>query len=278
MFSTVSFDWPVLEDIFTYFSETVLVWALWWWLFVWAFSVYMFKIPKLLIFISFCVLESCQVWAISYSEIECYVQNCFKMSKITFTLWYSFVHGIKASVISRLESHLQHTSLHIDKYSKSVKIIPNPMNVWFQMSWPRHLHFWDCSMSVRISRTSVWLVSPQRSLKRLLNPRLHRSTQTWLHARATWGVLELLMPGAHAPGFWWNCSGNSLVTRSSKSFPVEPDAHLEERAIGRCARKASQVIVRIRRIWKHCCNLHPLCKTKGWLWRVKKKMWDRSQS
>lgn len=236
MLSTVSFDWSVLEDIFTYLSETVLVWALWWWSFVWAFSVYMFEIPNPLIFISFCVLESCQVWAISYSEIEYYVRNYFKMSKITLPLWYSFVHGIKASAIFRLGSRLQHPSLRIDKYSKSGKIIRNPINVWSQMSWPRNLYFWDCSVSVRISRTSVWLVSPQRSLKRLLNPCLHRSAQTWLHAQATWGVLELLMPGAHAPGFWWNRSGNNLVIRISKSSPVEPDARLEERCLERCTR------------------------------------------
>lgn len=203
--------------------------------FVWAFSVYMFKIPNILIFISFCMLESCQVWAISYSEIECYVQNYLKMSKITLTLWYSLLHGIKASTIFRLRSCLQYTSLCINKYSKSGKIILNTINVWSHMSWPCNLYFWDCSVSVKISRTSVWLMSPQRSLKRLLNPCLHRSAQTWLHARATWGVLELLMPGAHAPGFWWNCFGNSLVIRSSKSSPVESDAHLEERCIGRGA-------------------------------------------
>lgn len=91
----------------------------------------MFKIPNPLIFINFCVLESCQVWAISYSEIECYVRNYFKMSKITLTLWYSFVHGIKANAIFRLGSRPQHTSLHIDKYSKPGKIIRNTINVWF---------------------------------------------------------------------------------------------------------------------------------------------------
>lgn len=197
----MSFEWSVLEGIFTYLSETVLVWALWWWLFVWAFSVHMFKIPNPLIFINFCVLESCQVWAISYSEIECYIWNYFKMSKITLTLWYSFLQGIKASAIFRLGSRPQHPSLHIDKYSKSGKIIRNPINFWSQMSCPCNLYFWDCSVSVRISRTSMWLVSPQKSLKRLLNPCLHRSAQTWLCAWVTWGVLELLMPGAHAPGF-----------------------------------------------------------------------------